>query len=58
MTPFNEYLEKSKALRAEYNALIANNPAQKDELEKELKALLAKLLDEAEAKEIARSKFL
>jgi hypothetical protein len=58
MTPFNEYLEKSKALRAEYNTLIANNPAQKDELEKELKDLLAKLLDEAEAKEIARSKFL
>jgi hypothetical protein len=58
MTPFNEYLEKSKELRAEYNSLIAQNPAQKEQLEKELKDILAKLLDEAEAKEIERSKHL
>lgn len=58
MTPFNEYLEKSKELRAEYNSLIAQNSAQKEQLEKELKDILAKLLDEAEAKEIARCKHL
>jgi len=58
MTPFNEYLERSKELRAEYNSLIAQNPAQKEQLEKELKDILAKLLDEAEAKEIERSKHL
>lgn len=58
MTPFNEYLAKAKELRAEYAALIANNPVQKDELEKELKEVLAKILDEAEAKEIERSKHL
>ena len=58
MTPFNEYLTRAKELRAEYAVLIANNPAQKDELEKELKDILAKLLDEAEAKEIERSKHL
>lgn len=58
MTPFNEYLTRAKELRAEYATLIANNPAQKEELEKELKDTLAKLLDEAEAKEIARCKHL
>lgn len=58
MTPFNEYLTRAKELRAEYAALIANNPEQKDTLEKELKDTLAKLLDEAEAKEIARCKHL
>ena len=58
MTPFNEYLEKSKALKAEYAAKIEQNPAQKEVLEKELKDTLAKLLDEAEAKEIERSKHL
>lgn len=58
MTPFNEYLEKSKALRAEYATKIEQNPAQKEVLEKELKDVLAKLLDEAEAKEIERSKHL
>ena len=58
MTPFNEYLERSKELKAEYNSLIAQNPAQKEQLEKELKDILAKLLDEAEAKEIERSKHL
>ena len=58
MTPFNEYLEKSKALKAEYTAKIEQNPAQKEVLEKELKDILAKLLDEAEAKEIERSKHL
>jgi hypothetical protein len=58
MTPFNEYLERSKELRAEYNSLIAQNPAQKEQLEKELKDILAKLLDEAEAKEIERCKHL
>ena len=58
MTPFNEYLERSKELRAEYAAKIEQNPAQKEVLEKELKDILAKLLDEAEAKEIERSKHL
>lgn len=58
MTPFNEYLERSKELRVEYNSLIAQNPAQKEQLEKELKDILTKLLDEAEAKEIERSKHL
>lgn len=58
MTPFNEYLEKSKVLRAEYKEKIEKNPAQKEELEKELKDILAKLIDEAEAKEIERSKHL
>lgn len=58
MTPFNEYLEKSKVLRVEYKEKIEKNPAQKEELEKELKDILAKLIDEAEAKEIERSKHL
>jgi len=58
MTPFEEYLTKAKEARAEYANRIANNPAQKDILEKELKELLAKWLDEAEAKEIERSKHL
>ena len=58
MTPFNEYLTRAKELRAEYAALIEQNPAQKEALEKELKDILAKLLDEAEAKEIARCKHL
>lgn len=58
MSPFNEYLEKSKELRAEYKALIEANPTRKEQLETELKTLLAKLLDEAEAKEIERSKHL
>ena len=58
MTPFNEYFEKSKALRVEYAAKIEQNPAQKEQLEKELKDILTKLLGEAEAKEIERSKYL
>lgn len=58
MTPFEEYLAKAKEARAEYANRIANNPDQKDALEKELKELLAKWLDEAEAKEIERSKHL
>ena len=58
MTPFEEYLAKAKEARAEYANRIASNPAQKDILEKELKELLTKWLDEAEAKEIERSKHL
>lgn len=58
MTPFQEYLNKAKILREEYTLKIAQNPAQKEQLEKELKDILAKLLDEAEAKEIERSKHL
>lgn len=58
MSPFQEYLEKSKEVRAEYAERINNNPAQADQLNKELKEVLSKLLDECEAKEIARSKHL
>lgn len=58
MTPFEEYLVKAKEARQDYSNRIANNLEQKDALEKELKALLAKLIDEAEAKEIERSKHL
>lgn len=58
MSPFDEYLIKAKQIREDYSNRIANNPEQKDALEKELKETLAKLLDEAEAKEIERSKHL
>lgn len=58
MTPFQEYLDKAKALKEEYTLKIAQNSSQKQQLEKELKDILAKLLDEAEAKEIERSKHL
>ena len=58
MSPFQEYQEKAKELRAEYAQRIKDNPAQQSELEQELKQLLAKLLDEAEQKEILRSKYL
>ena len=58
MTPFQEYLDKAKILKEEYTLKIAQNSSQKQQLEKELKDILAKLLDEAEAKEIARSKHL
>lgn len=58
MTPFQEYLDKAKTLREEYTLKIAQNSSQKQQLEKELKDILAKLLDEAEAKEIERSKHL
>lgn len=58
MTPFQEYLDKAKTLKEEYTLKIAQNSSQKQQLEKELKDILAKLLDEAEAKEIERSKHL
>jgi hypothetical protein len=58
MTPFEQYLSRSKELRAEYAIKIEQNPAQKEALEKELKEILAKILDEAEAKEIERYKHL
>lgn len=58
MTPFQEYLNKAKTLKEEYTLKIAQNSSQKQQLEKELKDILAKLLDEAEAKEIERSKHL
>ena len=58
MSPFQEYQQKAKEAREEYNQRIKDNPAQKAELETELKALLSKLLDEAENKEILRSKYL
>ena len=58
MTPFQEYLDKAKTLKEEYMLKIAQNSSQKQQLEKELKDILAKLLDEAEAKEIERSKHL
>ncbi|MCR5610057.1 MAG: hypothetical protein K6G26_13445 [Lachnospiraceae bacterium] len=52
MSPFQEYLNKAKEVREDYAIQIANNPEQKDALEKELKELLAKLLDECEKKEL------
>ena len=58
MTPFQEYLDKAKVLKEEYTLKIAQNSSQKQQLEKELKDILAELLDEAEAKEIERSKHL
>lgn len=58
MSPFQEYQQKAKEAREEYDQRIKDNPAQKAELEAELKTLLAKLLDEAENKEILRSKYL
>lgn len=58
MTPFQEYLDKAKILKEEYALKIAQNSSQKQQLEKELKDILTKLLDEAEAKEIERSKHL
>ena len=58
MTPFQEYLDKAKILKEEYTLKIAQNSSQKQQLEKELKDILAKLLDDAEAKEIERSKHL
>jgi len=58
MTPFEEYLVKSKEIRAAYAIRIAQDSTQKQQLEKELKDTLAKLLDDAEAKEIERSKHL
>lgn len=58
MTPFEEYLAKAKEAREDYSKRIANNPEQKDALEKELKELLSKLIDEAEAKEIERAKHI
>lgn len=58
MTPFQEFQEKAKAIRENYSILIANNPEQKDALEKEMKEAIAKALDEAEAKEIERCKHL
>ena len=51
-------LDKAKILKEEYTLKIAQNSSQKQQLEKELKDILAKLLDEAEAKEIERSKHL
>ena len=58
MTPFEEYLAKAKEAREDYSKRIVNNPEQKDTLKKELKELLSKLIDEAEAKEIERAKHL
>lgn len=56
MAPFQEYLMKAKEVRENYSNLIANNPAQKDALEKEMKEVLAKLLDECEKKELEATK--
>lgn len=58
MTPFEQYLEEAKRIRAEYKVLIDNNPAQKDQLLSEMNSLISKKLDEAEAKEIERCKHL
>ena len=58
MSPFEEYLKQSKEIKADYAIQIAQNPAQKQQLEEEMKTILAILLDECEAKEIARSKHI
>lgn len=58
MSPFQEYLAKAKEVREDYSNLIANNPEQKDQLEKEMKDLLAKLLDECEKKELEATKYV
>ena len=58
MAPFQEYLMKAKEVRENYSNLIANNPAQKDALEKEMKEALAKLLDECEKKELEATKYV
>jgi hypothetical protein len=58
MSPFQEYLNKAKEVRENYSNLIANNPEQKDALEKELKEVLAKLLDECEKKELEATKYV
>lgn len=58
MTPFEEYLAKSKEIRATYAARIAQNSAQKQQLEEEMKSILAELLNTAEAKEIAYYKHI
>ena len=47
-----------KLLKSKSRVKIEQNPAQKEALEKELKEILAKILDEAEAKEIERYKHL
>ena len=58
MTPFNEYLEEAKRIRAEYKILINQNPAQKDQLLSEMNGLISKKLDECERKELERCKHL
>ena len=58
MPPFQEYLIKAKEAREDYSNRIANNPEQKDALEKELKELLAKLLDDCEKKELEAAKHI
>lgn len=58
MSPFQEYLNKAKEAREDYSNRIANNPEQKDALEKELKELLAKLLDDCEKKELEATKYV
>lgn len=58
MSPFEQYLSEAKEIRAQYNALIEQNPAQKDQLLSEMNSLLAKKLDECEKKEIERCKYL
>lgn len=58
MSPFQEYLNKAKEAREDYSNRIANNPEQKDALEKELKEVLAKLLDDCEKKELEATKYV
>lgn len=56
MSPFQEFQLKAKEAREDYSNRIANNPEQKDALEKELKEVLAKLLDDCEKKELEATK--
>ena len=56
MSPFQEFQLKAKEAREDYSNRIVNNPEQKDALEKELKEVLAKLLDDCEKKEVEATK--
>lgn len=56
MSPFQEFQLKAKEVREDYSNRIANNPEQKDALEKELKEVLARLLDDCEKKELEATK--
>lgn len=56
MSPFEQYLTKAKEIKEHYNALIIQNPAQKDQLLSEMNSLLQSALDECERQEIERSK--
>jgi len=51
MSPFDKYLLEAHNIRNQYNALIAANPSQKDQLLSEMNSILSKKLDECEIEE-------